>query len=238
MSRYKQLTLQRKVPGRYDGGQREQSWQEESGDSKGLRELMSQYAEADVTLTEADKPNLPHAPAEQDRTLPFKKMFANAEEKDKKRKKSLKWNNMMVPLTDLKEEENKHQVLLLVIVSSAPGRYDRRNAIRQTWMSKCDTGKARCIFFTDDLLLEEAQTSKLLKELSIFKDIKFSPTDIDAMIFGERFLYQILWAKAKFNFSYALTMITSYVWKDFCTSYLLDQKTTLAGVCTIVMMRI
>lgn len=93
---------------------------------------MSQYAEAGVTLTEADKPNLPHTPAEQDGTLPFKKMFANAEEKDKKRRKSLKWNNMIVPLTDLKEEENKHQVLLLVIVSSAPRRYDRRNAIRQT----------------------------------------------------------------------------------------------------------
>ena len=56
VSRYKQPQLQRKVPGRYDGGQREQSWQEESRDSKGLRELTSQYAEADVTLTEADKP--------------------------------------------------------------------------------------------------------------------------------------------------------------------------------------
>ena len=146
VSRYKQSQLQRKVPERYDGGQQEQSWQEESGDSKGLRELMSQYAEAGVTLTEADKPNLPHTPAEQDGTLPFKKMFANAEEKDKKRRKSLKWNNMIVPLTDLKEEENKHQVLLLVIVSSAPRRYDRRNAIRQTWMSKCDTGKVVLMF--------------------------------------------------------------------------------------------
>lgn len=76
----------------------------------------------------------------------LKKMFANAEEKDKKRRKSLKWNNMIVPLTDLKEEENKHQVLLLVIVSSAPRRYDRRNAIRQTWMSKCDTGKVVLMF--------------------------------------------------------------------------------------------
>ena len=146
VSRYKQSQLQRKVPERYDGGQGEQSWQEESGDSKGLRELMSQYAEAGVTLTEADKPNLPHTPAEQDGTLPLKKMFANAEEKDKKRRKSLKWNNMIVPLTDLKEEENKHQVLLLVIVSSAPRRYDRRNAIRQTWMSKCDTGKVVLMF--------------------------------------------------------------------------------------------
>ena len=46
----------------------------------------------------------------------------------------------------MKEEENKHQVLLLVIVSSAPIRYDRRNAIRQTWMSKCDTGKVVLMF--------------------------------------------------------------------------------------------
>ena len=86
-------------------------------------------------MTEADKPNLPHALVDQDRLLPFKKMFANAGEKGKKRRKSLKWKNMIVPLTDLQEEENKHQViLLLVIVSSAPGGYDRRNAIRQTWM--------------------------------------------------------------------------------------------------------
>lgn len=84
VSRYKQSQLQRKV----DGNEREQSGQDESGDFKGLREL-SQYAEADATLTEADKQNLPHGPAEQDRILPFKKMFANAEEKDKKRRKSL-----------------------------------------------------------------------------------------------------------------------------------------------------
>ena len=103
-----------------------------------------------------------------------------------------------------------------------------------------DLFQARCLFFTDGLLLEEAQTSKLLKELSIFKDIKFSPTDIDAMIFGEAFFTRYCGRKqsSTSSFSYALTMITSYVWKDFCTSYLLDQKTTLAGVCTIVMMRI
>ena len=138
MSRYKQSQLQGKVPGSYDGNERELPWQDER-DSKGLQEL-SQYAEADVTLTEANKPNLQHALVDQDRLLPFKKMFANGGEKDEKRRKSLKWNNMIVPLTDLQEEENKHYVLLLVIVSSAPGRYDRRNAIRQTWNSKCDTG--------------------------------------------------------------------------------------------------
>ena len=89
VSRYKQSQLQRKVPERYDGGQREKSWQEESGDSKGLRELMSQYAEAaaGVTLTEADKPNLPHTPAEQDGTLPFKKNVCKRRRERQKKEK-------------------------------------------------------------------------------------------------------------------------------------------------------
>ena len=43
LSRYKQSQLQRKVRGRYDGNEREWSWQDER-DSKGLQEL-SQYAE-------------------------------------------------------------------------------------------------------------------------------------------------------------------------------------------------
>ena len=82
MSRYKQSQLQGKVPGSYDGNERERPWQDER-DSKSLQEL-SQYAEADVTLTEADKPNLQHALVDQDRLLPFKLMFANGGEKDKK----------------------------------------------------------------------------------------------------------------------------------------------------------
>ena len=41
---------------------------------------------------------------------------------------------------------SKHQVLLLVVVSSAPGRCDGRKAIRQTLMSKCDTGKVVLMF--------------------------------------------------------------------------------------------
>ena len=43
LSRYKQSHLKRKVRGRYDGNERERSWQDER-DSKGLLEL-SQYAE-------------------------------------------------------------------------------------------------------------------------------------------------------------------------------------------------
>ena len=84
MSRYKQSQLQGKVPGSYDDNERERPWQDER-DSKSLQEL-SQYAEADVTLTEADKPNLQHALVDQDRLLPFKKCLQTAERKTKKKK--------------------------------------------------------------------------------------------------------------------------------------------------------
>ena len=63
---------------------------------KVYRNWSSQCVEADVTLTEADKPNLPHALVDQDRLLPVKKMFANDGEKGKKRRKWWKWNNMIV----------------------------------------------------------------------------------------------------------------------------------------------
>ena len=41
-------------------------------------------------------------------------------------------------VTDLREVQNKVSVLLLLIVTTAPSRYDRREAIRQTWWKKCD----------------------------------------------------------------------------------------------------
>ena len=70
--------------------------------------------------------------------LPLKVMFANAGEKDKEREKLLQWNSINVPLTDLRVKANKPQALLLVIVSSAPARHDRRNAIRETWWKRCN----------------------------------------------------------------------------------------------------
>ena len=68
----------------------------------------------------------------------------------------------------------------------------------------------RCVFFTDGLQLKERQKKGLLKEHGTFRDIKFSPTENSAMIFGERFLYQIMWAKAKFNFQYLLRVDDDY----------------------------
>ena len=74
---------------------------------------------------------------EQDRLLPLKKMFAEAGEKSKEREKSLSSSSIEVPLADLNELGNKPQVLLLVMVLTAPARQDRRMAIRETWWIKC-----------------------------------------------------------------------------------------------------
>ena len=74
---------------------------------------------------------------EQDRLLPLKKMFAEAGEKSKEREKSLSSSSIEVPLADLNGLGNKPQVLLLVMLLTAPARQDRRMAIRETWWIKC-----------------------------------------------------------------------------------------------------
>ena len=66
------------------------------------------------------------------------------------------------------------------------------------------------MFFTDGLQLQDQQKNDLLEERNTFKDIELEPTEEAAIIFGERFLYQILWAKAKFNFQYLLRLDDDY----------------------------
>ena len=44
----------------------------------------------------------------------------------------------MFRVSDLLEVDNKESVTLLVIVTTAPSRYQRREAIRATWWKKCD----------------------------------------------------------------------------------------------------
>ena len=74
----------------------------------------------------------------QDRLLPLKIMFVNAGKDATEKEKSLNGNSKQLPLTNLQSEKgNKQEALLVVIVSSAAKRQDRRNGIRQTWWRKC-----------------------------------------------------------------------------------------------------
>ena len=65
---------------------------------------------------------------------PLRDMFRNLtlDRKDK--------NHCMLAsdeFSDLNENGVKESVLLLIVVSTAPSRQDRREAIRQTWWTKC-----------------------------------------------------------------------------------------------------
>ena len=65
---------------------------------------------------------------------PLRNMFAKLTVKTPK-----KSDCMVAPaeFSDLTELENKIPVFLLIVVSTAPSRQDRREAIRKTWWTKC-----------------------------------------------------------------------------------------------------
>ena len=46
-------------------------------------------------------------------------------------------SSTLLPVMDFKELESKRKLLLLIIVSTAPRRFKRRQAIRDTWWKHC-----------------------------------------------------------------------------------------------------
>ena len=57
-------------------------------------------------------------------------------------------HNDLIPLVDFEDlGSRKPRVLLLVTVGSAPQRYDRRQAIRDTWWKHCKHSKVNVIRF-------------------------------------------------------------------------------------------
>ena len=83
-------------------------------------------------------------PQPEDILQPLREMFAKAGEEDKVKGKLVNGTSIEVPLTDLRVKVDQPKVLLLVIVSSAPARQDRRNAIRETWWNNC--GEMVCAY--------------------------------------------------------------------------------------------
>lgn len=47
-------------------------------------------------------------------------------------------SSTLLPIMDFKELESKKKLSLLIIVSTAPGRFKRRQAIRDTWWKHCN----------------------------------------------------------------------------------------------------
>ncbi|XP_012564874.2 uncharacterized protein LOC101237488 isoform X1 [Hydra vulgaris] len=113
------------------------------------------------------------------------------------------------------------QINMILIVSSAPSRFDRRLAIRQTWWKQCkSTSKlsVKCVFLTD---WKDPKTDGLHLLLESYKygDIYFQNLT-GGYDFGKRFLYHMAWAMQNFIFDYFLRTDDDYF---LCIKKLLDE---------------
>ncbi|XP_068728364.1 uncharacterized protein [Montipora capricornis] len=116
----------------------------------------------------------------------------------------------LLPVLDFRHLGNKRtKVLLLIIISTAPARFPRRQAVRETWWKHCRKNmQVKCFFVTDGFIPDNAKRDLLLQERNQYKDIELQP--LLGWEFGLRFLYQIKWAYAKFDFQYLLRLDDDY----------------------------
>lgn len=116
-----------------------------------------------------------------------------------------------LPISHIRDlGESKTRVLLMIIVSTAPVRWERRDAIRQTWWKHCNaTKKVACHFFTDGLVVNKKVQQILLQEKYLYRDLEFQPL-IGGVEFGLRFLYHAKWASANYDFQYFLRVDDDY----------------------------
>jgi len=119
-------------------------------------------------------------------------------------------NETSLPLIDFNDlGDKKSKVLLLIIVSTAPQRFERRQAIRDTWWKHCTGGQIRCVFITDGLIQDRVKRNLTSQERNRYKDVELQPL-LGGREFGFRFLYHIKWAMAKFDFQYLLRIDDDY----------------------------
>lgn len=115
--------------------------------------------------------------------------------------------------------KDKPSVLLVIIVSSAPVRWERRDAIRQTWWKYCSVKEVACHFFTDGQVVNKKIQKILLNETYRYGDIEFQPL-LGGIEFGLRFLYHAKWAAASYDFQYFLRTDDDYF---LCLKKLLNE---------------
>ncbi|XP_065058107.1 uncharacterized protein LOC135685923 isoform X2 [Rhopilema esculentum] len=111
---------------------------------------------------------------------------------------------------------------LLIIVSSAPKRRERRSAIRETWWKDCvssDQVIVKCIFITDQPDGSSPDGKKLIKEQRTHNDLVFQNLS-GGVEFGKRFLYHMVWAMQNYEFDYFLRMDDDYF---FCLKRFLHE---------------
>lgn len=120
-------------------------------------------------------------------------------------------NANYVPIMNLRKRlgKNKKKVMLLIIVSTAPARVERRQAIRTTWWKHCIDDKVKCVFVTDGFIVDEIQRELTIQERNRYNDMELQPL-MGGREFGLRFLNQIKWAHANFDFQFLLRIDDDY----------------------------
>ena len=89
------------------------------------------------------------------------------------------------------EATTKPRVNVVVIVSSAPSHFQRRDAIRRTWWSQCrttDDVTPVCMFVTDDVGADDENYERLRDERSRYSDVRFQQGVPSGVAFGLRYL--------------------------------------------------
>ena len=94
-----------------------------------------------------------------------------------------KLHPLVVPEQDTKEKtthtlQGKQNLLLFVAVLNKVTAFDRRDAVRSTWMSRCrkHSRKLACFFFTDTTeSLSKVNRTRVENEKSLHQDMLFMP---------------------------------------------------------------
>ena len=109
----------------------------------------------------------------------------------------------------------KMKLLLFVGIHSAPSRLERRNAIRETWLTQCRRmSNVVCLFFTDgqDPKGQELKGNSrvaLKNETALYDDILLAevPRGVN---FAIKYLWMLEWASKRYDFQYFLRLDDDY----------------------------
>eukprot|EP00794_Sanderia_malayensis_P004872 gene4872-5511_t len=125
---------------------------------------------------------------------------------DKRRADTAVNNSLLLYGDQIVKASKPPNVDLVILVLTAASKFQRRRNIRSTWWKECvNESRVACWFFTDriDSISDENIRTAIEQEQSEHGDIIFTPVG-RGIEFGFRILYLFQWAKANYNFSFAL----------------------------------
>ena len=127
-----------------------------------------------------------------------------------------KWSTQVSNLTvSVSIKRTVQPILLFIGIYSAAKYFDRRNAIRETWMTECkDNEDVVCRFFTNrhDLKgnpLAAGIQNRLENESRLHGDLIYAESP-PGLNFARRYLWMINWTSDHYDFKYLLRLDDDY----------------------------